>query len=70
MQRGRDVDMRSEKNVAREHEAERRACKYWGIFSGSVSAGRCQERRDPWLSLARQLQISGIITLTLPVWNH
>ena len=67
MQRGRDVSMRSEKNVARELEAERSACKYWGYFSGIVSAGRCQERRDPWLSLARRLQISCIITLKLSV---
>ena len=65
MYRGRDVDMRSERNVAREHKAERSACKYWEHFSGNVSARRCQERRDPWLSLARLLQISAFITLTL-----
>ena len=54
--------MRSERNIARVLEAERSACKYWGYFSVIVSVRRCQERRDPWLSLARRLQISGIIT--------
>ena len=67
MQRGRDVDMRSERNVAKMLKAERSACKYWGYFNVIVSARRCQERRDPWLSLARRLQISGIIILKLSV---
>lgn len=37
MQRGRDVEMRSEKNVAREDEAERSAGKYWEYLVAALA---------------------------------
>ena len=37
MQGGRDVDMRSEMIIAREHEAERSAGKYWEYLAGTLA---------------------------------